>query len=180
MPFDKEKFKTLVLYIIWRAGHRDGFGATKLNKVLWFSDARSYMLHGKPITGATYIREKRGPVPKQVMPIRAELEREGLLEIKDEPYYNRQITRFRFMGNVPPDISRFTSEELQIIDWWIKHIDEDHTANSISEQSHDYAWEIAEMGEELPLYAVFAGRIRAPRGKELEWARAEAERLGLV
>jgi hypothetical protein len=26
MPFDKEKFKALVLYIIWRAGHRDGFG----------------------------------------------------------------------------------------------------------------------------------------------------------
>lgn len=178
MPFDKEKFKALVLYIIWRAGHRVGFGAAKLNKVLWFSDARAYMLHGKPITGATYIREKRGPVPKEVMPVRAELEREGSIEIRQEPYYNHEITQFT--AHAPPDISRFTPEELQIIDWWIRHIDEDHTANSISELSHDYMWEIAGMGEEIPLYAVFAPRIRAPRGKELEWAKAEAERLGLA
>jgi hypothetical protein len=65
------------------------------------------------------------------------------------------------------------------VDWWIGHIDKDHTANSISEQSQDYTWEIARTSEEIPLYAVFAERIRAPRGKELEWSKAEAERLGL-
>src|SRR5262249_36624697 len=30
-------------------------------------------------------------------------------------------------------------------------IDKEHTATSISEESHDYAWDIAKMGEELPL-----------------------------
>jgi hypothetical protein len=29
-------------------------------------------------------------------------------------------------------------------------------------------WELAQLGEEIPLYAVFASRIRAPLGKELE------------
>ncbi len=177
MKYDAEKFKTLVHYVIWRAGRRDGFGAIKLNKVLWFADARAYMLHRKPITGATYIREKFGPVPRQMMPVRAELEAEGVITVREEPYYNKKITCFRTSER--PDMTLFSTEELSIIDWWIKHIDGDHTANFISEQSHDYAWEIAAMGEEIPLYAVFAERIRAPRGKELEWAKAEAERLGL-
>jgi len=59
MEFDREKFKTLV-YIAWKAGGRDWFGATKLNKVLWFAEARAFVLHGKPIVGATYIRQNMG------------------------------------------------------------------------------------------------------------------------
>jgi hypothetical protein len=76
MPFDHDKFKRLVQYIAWKAGRRDWFGATKLNKVLWFADARLFVLRGRPIAGATYLREKFGPVPKQMMPVRAELEQE--------------------------------------------------------------------------------------------------------
>lgn len=177
MPFDKNKFKTLVLYVTWRAGHRHGFGATKLNKVLWFSDARAYMLHGKPITGATYIREKYGPVAKQMMPIREELEREGLVKTWPQLYFGRRLTRFRALEY--PDMSMFTEKERRIIDFWINHIANDHTANSISEQSHDYTWEIAEMGEVIPYHAIFATRIREPRGEELDWAKSEAQRLGL-
>ena len=80
MDFDREKFKRLVHYVIWKAGKRDWFGATKLNKVLWFAESRVYVLTGKGITGATYVREKHGPVPRAMMPIRAELEREGTVE----------------------------------------------------------------------------------------------------
>jgi hypothetical protein len=31
------------------------------------------------------------------------------------------------------------------------------------------------MGEEIPLYAILAERVRHPKGDELEWARKEAE-----
>jgi hypothetical protein len=55
MEFDRERFKTLVVYIAWKAGRRDGFGATKLNKVLWFAEASAFVLDGKPIVSATYI-----------------------------------------------------------------------------------------------------------------------------
>lgn len=178
MNFDAQRFKALVHYIIWRTSHRDGFGATKLNKVLWFSDARAYLLHRKPITGATYIREKYGPVPQQIMPVRTELERDGIISVREEPYFGKKITRFSTREK--PNTAIFSPEELQIVDWWIKHVAEDHTAESVSELSHDYMWEIAELGEQLPLYAVFATRIRAPQGKELEWAKAEAKRLGLT
>ena len=177
MSLDRQKLKALTHYVIWRAGHREGFGATKLNKVLWFADARSYMMYRHPITGATYVREKHGPVPKEIMSIRSELASEGRIAITTEPYYSGEITRFKALE--APDVSIFSQEEMNLVDWWIKHVDEEHTAASVSELSHDRMWELAQLGEEIPLYAVFASRIRAPLGKELEWARAEAERLGL-
>jgi hypothetical protein len=148
MQFDRDKFKQLVQYIAWKAGKRDWFGATKLNKVLWFADARQFVLRGVSITGATYIREKYGLVPKQMMPIRDELEREGQISVLKEG------NLIRIVSSTKPDLTTFKAEELQVVDYWIDHIDKDHTASSISEESHDYAWEIAKMGEELPLYAI--------------------------
>jgi hypothetical protein len=177
MRFDKEKFKALVLYVSWRAGHRDGFGVTKLNKVLWFADARAYVLHKKSITGATYIREKYGPVAKQMLAIEKELRQKGLIEVQKERHSKHVATKLRAFER--PDLSLFSDEELSIIDHWVKQVDEDRPDDAQGELSHDYAWQIAEMGEVIPLYAVLAARVRAPRGRELEWAKAEAERLGL-
>jgi hypothetical protein len=170
---DFEKFKSAIHYIVWKAGSHKGFGATKLNKALWFADARAYVLKGHSITGATYIREKWGPVPRAAMPARDELQKAGLIEI----WIDNGQTRFR--TKTRPDMSSFADYEMQALDFWIKEIDEQHTAQSISDKTHDYGWEIAKMGEEIPLYAFLAERVRHPQGEELEWAQKEAERLGL-
>ncbi len=173
MQFNADKFKRAIHYIVWKAGNRKGFGATKLNKVLWFADARVYVLHRRHMTGATYIREKYGPVPKQMMPARSALEKARIIEIwKDD-----KQTKFR--TKTKPDMSIFDSDELKALDFWIDEIDKEHTATSISDKTHDYGWDIAVMGEEIPLYAILAERARHPRGEELEWARKAAERLGL-
>lgn len=152
---DQEKFKRLVHYIIWKAGKRDWFGATKLNKVLWFADARAYVLTGKPITGVRYTRQDYGPCPHAIMPIREALQDEGAIRIFQEG----SLTRF--VALVAPDTSIFTAEELAATNWWIDHISLDHTAGTISDASHDYAWEIAVVGEEIPLYACLAARIKS-------------------
>ena len=174
MEFDREKFKALVVYVAWKAGRRDWFGATKLNKVLWFAEARAFVLLGKPIAGATYIRQKHGPVPKQFVPIREELARAGQIRVFQEGKLSR-IT-----ADTKPDMSKFSRDELQIIDHWIEHIDKDHTAQSISDKSHDYGWDIAAMNEEIPLYAVLAERIREPSDEELERLREKARAHGLM
>lgn len=176
--FNREKFKALVHYIIWKAGDEDGFGATKLNKVLWFGDARLFATRQKSITGASYIREKYGPVPKAIMPVRQELVNSGAIKQWRDQYHGRQAWRFKAL--VPPNVSVFSEEELQTVNWWIDHIAKDHTANSISEESHDYGWEIAAMGEELPFHAFLAWRIQEEPSKEaMEWAVSRAKELGL-
>jgi hypothetical protein len=173
MEFDRTKFKRLVHYIVWKAGKRDWFGAVKLNKVLWFVDARAYMLTGKPITGETYTRGQFGPVPKHIIPIRNELEKDGAIRITKE---GKQT---RFVSIVSPEPGWFSDDELKTINWWIDHIDGDHTAGSVSEETHDYAWTIAKQGEDLPLYAYRVARIQEPTDDDVERLKKRAKELGL-
>jgi len=173
MAFERDKFKRLVHYIIWRTGNDEWFGATKLNKVLWFSDTEAFALTGKPITGATYIREKHGPVPKAFMPVREELRKEGVVRIFRQGKVERSI------ADAAPDMRPFDLSEIAIVDWWIGHISTYHTASTISAKSHDYTWQIAAMGEELPMSAAFATRIREPNAEEVLWGKKVAAKLGL-
>ena len=177
MSYDHTKYKALVLYIVWRTGDVRDFGVTKLNKVLWFVDARAFEALGKPVTGETYIRRKFGPVPKHIDTVLDELRIDGLVQAWTEPYFEHVVQRYA--AHAPPDTSMFTPEELGFADWWIKHIAKDHTAISISEKSHDYGWKIVRDGDELPLTAFLAKRIRPPmEGEELDWARQAANEIG--
>ena len=176
--FNREKFKNLIHYVIWKIANREGFGATKLYKVLWFSEGRQFILTGNPIAGAEYIREKHGPVPKLGMVIREELQQEGRIQQWKDRRFNFETWRFKSL-KVPPS-DALTNDEKKVVDYWIKHIDEDHTADSISDESHDLGWEIAKMGEVLPFHAILARRLREPTEEELDWARERARELGLL
>lgn len=108
------------------------------------------------------------------MPVRDELERAGHIKVF------REGNLIRITTDKKPDLSTFTREELQIVDYWIDHIDKDHTAGSISDESHDYAWDIAHMGEEIPLYAILANRIRDPDDRELKKLIVKAKAQNLL
>lgn len=175
--YDKSRLKCLIHYVIWVAGARPYFGAVKLYKVLWFSDAKSFILHGKSITGAPYIREKYGPIPRDGMIARSELVNERL--IRQWQNHSAGDLGWHFRSLVAPDASWMTPEERQLVQYWIKHISEDHTAETISEASHDYGWTIAKMGERLPFFSILAERARDPSANEMAWAKRRAKELGL-
>jgi len=170
--FDKEKFKALIHYVIWKASARPNFGATKLYKIAWFSDARTFMLTGHSITGAEYVRQEHGPIPRLGKVIRDELERDKAISQWKDREYNYQSWKFKALKR--PDLNALNSEEIKTIDWWTNHIADEHTATSISEESHDYGWEIASLGEKLPFTAFLAHRVREPNDSELAWAKQRA------
>ena len=169
MSYDKDKFKALVLYVIWKTGDVRDFGSVKLNKVLWFSDARAFEALGKSITGETYVRRKYGPVPRHINEALQDLLEDGLIRSWSEPYFHFEITRFS--AHQPADTNTFSPDELGLVDWWIKQVCEDHTATSISEKSHDYGWRIVQDGEELPYKAFLARRLRLPRSRRRDLDR---------
>lgn len=74
---------------------------------------------------------------------------------------------------------QFSSSEIAIVDWWIDHIATYETAESISQKPHDYTWQIAAMGEELPMTATFARRIREPTKDEMRLGKETVAKLGL-
>ena len=172
-PYDKERLKHLIHYVIWKVGARPDFGATKLYKAAWFSDARCFVLFGQSVTGAQYVREKHGPIPKYGIAIRQELADLGCIQ------QWKSGNSWRFNALVPAKPDWFTPKERETIDYWAKHIAEGHTAASISDQSHDLGWEIAQMGEPLPFHSVLADRIRDPNGAQMAWAKQRARELRL-
>lgn len=175
--FQREKLKDAIHYVIARAGSHPGFGATKLYKVLWFSEARKFTLTGECMFNAEFVRQQHGPIPKEGMKLRQELADEGRVRIWQDQYGNRR--QWRFKALTPASTRRFSPDEIQTLDYWIKHIDEDHTATSISDESHDYGWEIARMNERLPVFAFLAERLREPTEQELLAARRRVSHLGI-
>ncbi|MEM7423220.1 MAG: type II toxin-antitoxin system antitoxin SocA domain-containing protein [Pseudomonadota bacterium] len=174
--FDRDKFKSLIHHVIWRTQDRDGWGLTKTFKALWFFEARRYALNHETFSGARYIRDEFGPRPQGAYPLLSEMEAEERIRRYDEPYYSKTLKRAKALRPPPSDL--LTEGQSRDLEYWIRYID-GMTAGEISEESHDYGWEIAVQGEELPLHALMAHRARDPDEEELEWARAEAARLGL-
>jgi hypothetical protein len=170
MNFDREKFKALVHYVCWSCkDDTSKLGSTKLNKVLWLADFLKYYRSGISITGARYVKRQFGPVPRAIMPVLSELEREGSVITREVPFHGR--TKTEFIVTKDPVVS-FPKDELDIIDRTIRFVCDEHTAQSISEVSHDAVWHAAEDGEDIPYFTVFAVRGDVT-DSDREWAREE-------
>lgn len=163
------RLATLAHYVIWRCDPAD-LGATKLNKVLWFADLEAYRLTGNTITGAgSYQKRQFGPVPKGIMETLSELQSQSKISSSTENYYG--FAKNMFMSLERPDISQLTAQEIAIVDMIADAICKDHTAKSISEESHDVLWEETSLGGDLPVgaSAMMPGEV-VP--EDIEWAQS--------
>jgi len=168
MEFKYEKFKDLVHYICHIAD-RDELGATKLNKILWYSDMVSYINHGVPLTGAVYIKRQFGPVPKDILRALKDLSEEGRMAVRDIPYF--KDTKREYISLAEPDISRFDKSEISLAANITHDICHHHTATSISAATHDIIWELADIGEEIPYFAVYGAQLGEITEEDIRWAK---------
>ncbi|MBS1913461.1 MAG: SocA family protein [Bacteroidetes bacterium] len=169
-----DKYVALVHYICWRCQDPSKLGKTKLNKILFYSDFASYLYYRKPITDTGYIKLQFGPVPKDIDQVIIRLRHEGKVVERDAQHFG--YPKKEFIALTRPDISAFTAEEISLVEMYIEDICNEHTATSISQASHTLAWELAEMGEEIPYPAVFAFQFGEISSEDLAWAQKEVER----
>jgi hypothetical protein len=175
MAYNSEKFKALVHYICWKVDDPRQLGATKLNKVLWFSDLLTYLNLNSPVTGARYVKRQFGPVPVALLPVVEELKVSGKLAVRDVEYFGKP--KREFFALQPPNIGLFSSEEISLVDGVIQSVCERHTAASISELTHNDAWEMAEIGEDLPFFTVFSARAGEIDETDVAWADGQISNL---
>jgi hypothetical protein len=145
-------------------------GATKLNKVLWFSDVVYYRRHGETITGTDeYVKLQHGPVPRNMVAVLEGLKREAkIIERKAEPFVGYQ--RREFIWTKEPDIRSLEAEEVDVLNEVMDWICDGESARSISDKSHDVLWEETEIGAPMPVRA--AAALPAEITPEaVEWAR---------
>lgn len=170
------KLDLLVHYICAVCENPAQLGVTKLNKILWYSDVAHYERTGKSITSASYVKRQFGPVPRDIMATRERLRNAG--KIFERPAQLGRFSQTQLISLTEPDISAFTAEEISLVDAVTQEICGNHTASSISQLSHDAVWEVAAIGEEIPMFAAaFGGNVGEIDEDDIAWANAEVHKI---
>lgn len=149
----RERLRELILYIAGISRNDPDFGATKLNKLLFYADFISFAENGRPLTHAQYRKKPHGPVPTSIDSLIVEMEanrdaavvREGLA-----PYTHQRVFPLR---EARID-EYFTPSEIALVDEVVRTL-HGLTATQVSEMPHEFAWQIAEDNDLIPYDAVY-------------------------
>lgn len=150
--FNREKFKQLLQYVIYKTNSIPNVGKTVLYKILYFTEFNYYEKFEEKLSGETYLKYPYGPAPRDFDEIIHELKTQGLIQ---EKLTNYGYSQKKFTSIVKPDTSKFTKEQIEFID---EDIDtySSFNATEISEHSHkDTPYIVAEDFEELDYELVF-------------------------
>lgn len=174
IEFNRRKFAELLLYVAEESEDDPRFGATKLNKILYFSDFEAFGILGSPITGATYRRLERGPAPLEILPVLSQLQREGEAARVETRYFH--LTQKRVKPLRSPDLSLFRADEIAIVDSVIYEL-RTLNASEVSALSHlEVGWQIARDGEVIPYHSAYLSD-RSPTARERAvWEQVRDER----
>ena len=152
-----EKLKEALHYVIARCDDPARLGAIRLNKIMWFADRYAYRVNGATITADSYVKRRLGPVPKNVLAAIDELASEQKIAVREAPVPGGYVMR-HFFGIKEVDVEALSEQDRKILDAFTGVICDNFSANEISDATHDHVWEIAELGEEIPLFTTFAKR----------------------
>jgi hypothetical protein len=108
-----EKLGELILYVSKKSAFDLYFGATKLNKILYFSDFFAYGNWGQSITGAEYQHLKLGPAPRRLQPVRQQLVLDGFLAIQYVQFSSGK-KQTRTVNLREPNLSLFTARDIAL------------------------------------------------------------------
>jgi hypothetical protein len=172
--FDEEKFAELILYVSEKMDGDPSFGATKLNKVLFFSDFFAYQQLGTPITGAEYQKLEHGPAPRKLLPVQRSLEEKGDAKLVVRPYLGR--TQKRLVALRDAKVSVFKPDELKVVDQVIEAL-VGAKAVEVSRASHEVSvgWQLAGLKETIPYESVFLTRLARMNEDDVVRARELAD-----
>ena len=168
---NEKKFKELLLYVSQKCANDPTFGATKLNKILFYADFLAYANLGEPITCFDYQKLRWGPAPRRLMPVQTEMIEQGELALQPVHLLGGKIQK-RTINLRSPDLSVFTAEEIALVDEVIEAL-ESTRAEAVSDLSHRLVgWKVVQEGESIPYNTIFLSdepltEAEVARGREL-------------
>lgn len=160
------RLRELMLYIAERSADDPKFGATKLNKILYWSDFIAFGKRGQAITGAEYMKLDHGPVPRMLVPLKNEMIDENDADEISMMFHGYKQTRL--VAKREPNLGGFTADQIAIVDFVIEAL-KSKNASQVSEMSHTLAWEIAGHKGTIPYQSVFLSDDGVTDG-DREWA----------
>jgi hypothetical protein len=138
-----------------------GVGEIQLRKALIMIDILNDSYYGKGLTGATYLKFPHGPVPDDdSMKIIWGMVRENLIYRVEEAV--GRYTKHAYYKRQDPDYDKFTGDQIAFIQAAAKFAIK-HTAQSLSELTHDEVYQNTPMGGVIPLSAMSSIRVKVSR-----------------
>lgn len=165
MTLDRNKLRAAIQYICWVCEPHE-LGKVKLHKTLWHADFAAYRSKGAPITGESYKKDKFGPVAGHLDEALKSLA--GFVAVSRDDETNAWV----YDSPTPPAEDSLSDAERAFLDAAIQYVCREHTAASISAESHDRIWEIASKGEEIPYFASLASQLAEIEPSDISWARS--------
>ena len=151
---NEKKFKELLLYVCQKCANDPTFGATKLNKILFYVDFLAYANLGEPITAFEYQNLKWGPAPKRLIPVQNAMIANHELALQPVHLLGGKVQK-RTVNLREPDLGVFSPQEIALIDEVIQAL-ESARADTVSELSHSMVgWKVTEEGENIPYETIF-------------------------
>lgn len=154
MRSDDLRMAELILHISKKCANDPSFGATKLNKILYFSDFLAFGHSGKAITEGEYQHLDMGPAPKRLVPVR------DCLIAKNELRIEPRVTSFgrkqnRTIALREPNLEVFSAEQISLVNDVIDSLS-GCSATDVSELSHrQVGWKMTKNGETIPYNSIF-------------------------
>ena len=171
VQFDRDKLKAAILHLC-RTVPAERLGAVKLHKTLYFTDMLRYAQARRAVTGSTYKKRPYGPTCVQLLPVLAEMERDGLLRMDQSDYFGFRKTDY--VALVEPERDRLSADEVALLDEVADFVCNRNSARMISEFSHQRPWELAEFGEVIGYQTALLLLPNEPSLKALSIVAAEA------
>lgn len=176
---DERKLAELILYISQKCANDPTFGATKLNKILCYSDFLFYAYNDRGITNVEYQKLPNGPAPRRLVPVRDELIENGDLGMQEVALKSGE-TQKRTVNLRRPNLDIFTGAEIAMVDRMIESM-QGVIAEDVSEMSHSLVgWLVADDGETIPYNSIYfanppLSEEEMSRARELKAAKAKPE-----
>jgi hypothetical protein len=150
---DDAKLAELILYVSDRCESDPNFGATKLNKILFYSDAIVFGKTGKSITGQEYQKLEYGPAPRRLLPVRKRLIDNEDLAIKRVDRYG--LDQQRTIALRAPKLDLFSGEEIATVESVIQILWNENAVEASDLSHRGVGWILAKEGETIPMESVF-------------------------
>lgn len=173
MAINRRVFKDTVLLILELAGEK-GIGAVKLNKCLLINDALYNALHGKSLTGTTYIKDKYGPVPdKEARDIISQMiEERDIIISKKKWSPGKEETNHALSPGFKVSKESFEAEEINRLSQVVETIMK-MSAEELSKATHDYEYRITKDHEEIDLSEIVSWKIEDASLSDDEYEKAK-------
>lgn len=156
-------FEKVVLFFIDKS---PGIGEVQLRKGLFLIDSLYYALHNKSLTGISYIKEKRGPVPDNKA-------HKKLIDILDQPYIIHEYETKGYYEKSSYYINRelfnedlqFNKNDEKLLISVVNYIS-NKSSNELSKLTHGDVYKNTPMRSQMPLEKVVEFKINDKKHTE--------------